>query len=155
MVAHKELSGSTFHCTKNCCPGKFPNTLCAQKKIQKQNHLIRRFGSDGEALKGRATPSGTSLGTGLPSARVPAVTTAAPQAPSLFHPAVIPPASQLPVLRNRLETRSQLRKAAAISWKEAPSLESGGSMLGPPGCVPEGTCGHRHLLLWGWPNPPP
>lgn len=32
---------------------------------------------------------------------------------------------------------SQLRKAAAISWKEAPSLESGGS------ASPEGTCGPR------------
>lgn len=52
----------------------------------------------------------------------------------------LPPASQLLVLRNRLETQPQLRKAAAISWKENPSLERG--------CEPEGSCGHQHLLLW-------
>lgn len=76
----------------------------------------------------------------------------ASQAPSPLHPGgssalIFPPASQLPGLRNRLEIQSQLQKAAAISWKEGPSLESGKSTQEPPGHMPEGTCGH-HLLLW-------
>lgn len=72
------------------------------------------------------------------------------QQPGLLSQLFIHPASQLPVLRNRLEMWSQLRKAAAISWKEAPSLESGESALGLPGQRPEGTCGQQHGLLQGW-----